>query len=250
MIYITGDTHGEFERFGSHYFDAAKGDYVIICGDFGNLWDNSNTEKYWRKWLKEKPFTVLFIDGNHENYDMLSAFPITEWNGGKIHKIADNIIHLMRGQVFDIDGIRFFTMGGASSHDIDAGVLEPSDPDFTIKRKKLDREMALYRINRVSWWAEELPSEEEMAEGLANLERVGNKVDVIFTHCMPSSVQDIYSRGQYKHDRLTDYLDIVKEKCEFKMWFFGHYHENRIIGQRFTMLYKEKIRLDDWLEQV
>lgn len=226
MIYITGDTHGEFERFGSHYFDAAKGDYVIICGDFGNLWDNSNTEKYWRKWLKEKPFTVLFIDGNHENYDMLSAFPITEWNGGKIQKIADNIIHLMRGQVFDIDGIRFFTMGGASSHDIDAGVLEPSDPDFTIKRKKLDREMALYRINRVSWWAEELPSEEEMAEGLANLERVGNK------------------------DRLTDYLDIVKEKCEFKMWFFGHYHENRIIGQRFTMLYKEKIRLDDWLEQV
>ncbi len=226
MIYITGDTHGEFERFGSHYFDAAKGDYVIICGDFGNLWDNSNTEKYWRKWLKEKPFTVLFIDGNHENYDMLSAFPITEWNGGKIHKIADNIIHLMRGQVFDIDGIRFFTMGGASSHDIDAGVLEPSDPDFTIKRKKLDREMALYRINRVSWWAEELPSEEEMAGGLANLECVGNK------------------------DRLTDYLDIVKEKCEFKMWFFGHYHENRIIGQRFTMLYKEKIRLDDWLEQV
>lgn len=226
MIYITGDTHGEFERFGSHYFDAAKGDYVIICGDFGNLWVNSNTEKYWRKWLKEKPFTVLFIDGNHENYDMLSAFPITEWNGGKIHKIADNIIHLMRGQVFDIDGIRFFTMGGASSHDIDAGVLEPSDPDFTIKRKKLDREMALYRINRVSWWAEELPSEEEMAGGLANLECVGNK------------------------DRLTDYLDIVKEKCEFKMWFFGHYHENRIIGQRFTMLYKEKIRLDDWLEQV
>lgn len=113
MIYITGDTHGEFERFGSNYFDAAKGDYVIICGDFGNLWDNSNTEQYWRKWLREKPFTVLFIDGNHENFDMLSAYPITEWNGGKVHKIADNIIHLMRGQVFDIDGIRFFTMGGA-----------------------------------------------------------------------------------------------------------------------------------------
>lgn len=46
MKYITGDTHGEFERLGSNYFDAAKGDYVIICGDFGNLWDNSNTEKF------------------------------------------------------------------------------------------------------------------------------------------------------------------------------------------------------------
>ena len=97
MIYITGDTHGEFERFGSNCFDAAKGDYVIICGDFGNLWDNSNSEKYWRKWLREKAFTVLFIDGNHENFDMLSAYPVTEWNGGKAHKIADNIIHLMRG---------------------------------------------------------------------------------------------------------------------------------------------------------
>ena len=70
MIYITGDTHGEFKRFGSNYFDAAKGDYVIICGDFGNLWDNSNTEQYWRKWLREKPFTVLFIDGNQEIYHL------------------------------------------------------------------------------------------------------------------------------------------------------------------------------------
>ncbi len=248
MIYLTGDTHGEFERLGSNYFDARKGDYVIICGDFGNLWDNSKTEQYWRKWLREKPFTVLFVDGNHENYDMLYSYPVTEWNGGNVHKIADNIFHLMRGQIFDIDGIRFFTMGGASSHDIDAGILDPNAPDFAAKRKKLDREMALYRINRVSWWEEEIPSEEEMAEGLANLERVENKVDVILTHCMPSSVQDIYSRGQYKHDRLTDYLDKVKNKCEFKMWFFGHYHENLRIGQKFVMLYREKICLVDWLE--
>ncbi len=248
MIYLTGDTHGEFERLGSNYFDAGKGDYVIICGDFGNLWDNSKSEQYWRKWLREKPFTVLFVDGNHENYDMLYSYPVTEWKGGKVHKISDNIIHLMRGQIFDIDGVRFFTMGGASSHDIDAGILDPNAPDFAAKRKKLDREMALYRINRVSWWEEEIPSEEEMAEGLSNLERVGNKVDVILTHCIPSSVQDIYSRGQYKHDRLTDYLDKVKNKFEFKMWFFGHYHENLKIGQKFVMLYREKICLADWLE--
>ena len=96
---------------------------------------------------------------------MLSAYPITEWNGGKVHKIADNIIHLMRGQVFDIDGIRFFTMGGASSHDIDAGVLEPSDPDFTIKRKKLDREMKL-SYNTLEWNADELRWEQKLVEHL------------------------------------------------------------------------------------
>ena len=253
-IFVCGDIHStldinKLDRFIGRE-DLNENDYLIICGDTGICGFSKEQEAATRAYLRGLPMTVLFADGNHEQFDALNSYSVDEWNGGKVHKIADNIIHLMRGQVFDVDGIRFFTMGGASSHDIDAGVLEPSDPDFTIKRKKLDREMALYRISRVSWWAEELPSEEEMAEGLANLERVGNKVDVILTHCMPSSVQDIYSRGQYKHDRLTDYLDIVKEKCEFKMWFFGHYHENRIIGQRFTMLYKEKIRLDDWLEQV
>ncbi len=248
MIYITGDTHSEFERLGSKFFDAGKGDHVIICGDFGGLWDNSKAEQYWRKWLCEKPFTVLFVDGNHENYDMLYSYPVTEWNGGKVHKIADNIIHLMRGQIFDIEGVRFFTMGGASSHDIDAGILDPNAPDFAIKRKKLDRERALYRINRVSWWAEEIPSETEMQEGLDNLQRADYQVDVIITHCMPSSVQDIYSRGQYKHDALTDYLDVIKNRTEFKLWFCGHYHSNCRIGQKFVTLYQDKICLADWLE--
>lgn len=247
MIYITGDTHGEFERLSSRRFNATKGDYVIVCGDYGNVWDNSMTEKYWRKWLNEKPFTLLFIDGNHENYDLLSDYPITEWNGGKVHKISDNIIHLMRGQAFCIEGIRFFTMGGASSHDIDAGILEPDDPDFAVKKKKLDRELALYRINRVSWWAEEMPSVEEMEEGLRNLDNVGYTVDVILTHCSPSSIQDIISHGLFRHDSLTDYLETIKERCDFKMWFFGHYHENRQIGHNFLMLYDMIISLDEYI---
>ncbi len=56
----------------------------------------------------------------------------------------------MRGQIFDIDGVRFFTMGGASSHDIDAVILDHNASDFAVKRKNLDRELALYRFNRVS----------------------------------------------------------------------------------------------------
>lgn len=179
-------------------------------------------------------------DGNHENYDRLSAYPVTEWHGGKVHRIADNILHLMRGQVFEIDGARFFTFGGASSHDIDAGIL---DPDFVAKRKKPDRERALYRVNRVSWWVEELPSEEEQEEGLHNLEKYQYQVDCILSHCAPSTVQDIVSRGFYRHDRLTDYLDRVKELCDFKIWFFGHYHANEWIGKKFVLLYDKIVTL-------
>ena len=245
-IYITGDTHADFRRFSSQYFED-KECYVIICGDFGGIWDNSKTEKYWLDWLEKKKFTILFVDGNHENFDLLNAFPVTEWNGGKVHIIRKNIIHLMRGQVFTIEGIRFFTFGGGQSHDIQAGILDRSDPDFSSKRKRLDRERALYRINHESWWKEELPSEEEMAEGLANLDKVGNQVDFVISHSAPSSIVDILSRGFYAHDILTDYLEKIKERISFKTWFLGHYHETQMIGQKFVMLYESVVDLQQFL---
>jgi predicted phosphodiesterase len=245
-FYITGDTHADFKRFGSQFFDDQKC-YIIICGDFGGVWDNSNTEKYWLNWFENKKFTILFVDGNHENFDLLTSFPVTEWNGGKVHVIRKNIIHLMRGQVFTVNGIRFFTFGGGQSHDIQAGILNRSDPDFPSKRKRLDRERALYRINHESWWKEELPSEEEMAEGLANLDKVGNQVDFVISHSAPSSVVDIFSRGLYAHDILTDYLEKIKERISFKTWFFGHYHETQMIGQKFVMLYESVVDLQQFL---
>ena len=245
-IYITGDTHADFGRFGLHHFED-KECYVIVCGDFGGIWDGSKTEKYWLDWLESKKYTLLFVDGNHENFDLLNAFPVTEWNGGKVHMIRKNIIHLMRGQVFTVEGLRFFTFGGGQSHDIQGGILSRDDPDFAAKKKRLDREMTLYRIDRESWWKEELPSEEEMTEGLKNLEKVGNQVDVVVSHSAPSSIVDIFSRGFYEHDVLTDYLESVNQQISFKAWFFGHYHENQMIGQKFIMLYENIIDLQEYL---
>ena len=235
-IYITGDTHADFSRLGSKFFDD-KECYVIVCGDFGGVWDNSRTGKRWLDWLENKKITLLFVDGNHENFDMLNSYPVTEWNGGKVHFIRKNVIHLMRGQVFTIEGKRFFAFGGGQSHDIQAGILDRFDPDFAVKKKKLDRERALYRINHETWWKEELPSEAEMTEGLKNLERVGNKVDVVISHSAPSSIVDIFSRGFFKHDILTDYLEKISELITFNTWFFGHYHESQTIGQKYVMLY-------------
>ncbi|MDE7249846.1 MAG: metallophosphoesterase, partial [Lachnospiraceae bacterium] len=146
MIYITGDCHSNFERFNKSIFpeqsEMTKDDYVIICGDFGGVWDKvteSNTEKWWLDWLESKSFTTLFVDGNHENFDRLYDYPVEEWHGGKVHKIRDSVIHLMRGQVFIIDGKKIFTFGGAASHDFDGGILELDDPDFKRKKKILDK---------------------------------------------------------------------------------------------------------------
>ena len=250
MVYATGDTHGDWiNRLKSDLFpeqkEMTKDDYVIICGDFG-IWDNSKREKYNLDWLEDKPFTTLFISGNHENYDILDSFPVEEWHGGKVQFIRPSVIHLMRGQIFDIEGKTFFTFGGASSHDISAGILEPDDPDFKKKKKRLDKAFALYRINHVSWWSRELPNEEEMKEGFYNLQKKNNKVDYIITHCPYTSLlrQMDGDTGLYKSDPLTDYLQKIKQTVDYKHWLFGHIHVNQTYhGERSSCLYEQIIRI-------
>ena len=46
MIFITGDMHGLMERFQDSAFrHIKKGDTLIICGDFGFLWDAPRRRK-------------------------------------------------------------------------------------------------------------------------------------------------------------------------------------------------------------
>lgn len=256
-IYITGDTHSDFRRFSTNSFyeqknmDINKKDenIVIIAGDFGGVWykDDSKSikkEEYWLDWLNEKPFTTVFVSGNHENYDRLYSYPIEKWNGGKVNFIRPSVIHLMRGQVFNLQGHTFFTFGGASSHDIQGGILEIDDPDYKEKKKELDKGWLPYRINHVSWWERELPSKEEMDEGLKNLERVGNKVDFIVTHTPCSSMIKYLGAGLYETDYLTDYLQTIKDSVEYKKWFFGHMHLNENFNfDNSICIYEQIIRI-------
>ena len=251
MVFVTGDTHGDWmNRLKVDSFpeqkEMTKNDYVIICGDFG-IWDDSKREKYNLDWLEDKPFTTLFVSGNHENYDILDNLPVEEWHGGKVNFIRPSVIHLTRGQVFNIKDKKFFTFGGASSHDISAGILELDDPLFKEKKRLLDKDpFALYRINHVSWWQRELPNDEEMEEGLINLERANNKVDYIITHCPYTSLlrQMDGGFGLYQSDYLTDYLQKIKQTVDFKHWLFGHMHiNNTYYWERSSCLYEQIIRM-------
>ena len=250
MIYITGDCHRNFERFNRSIFpeqqEMTKEDYVIVCGDFGGVWNKGKENKeetMLLDWLDCKSFTTLFVDGNHENFDRLYDYPVGNWYGGKVHKIRPSVIHLMRGQVFDIDDRSIFTFGGASSHDIDGGILEPDDPDYKKKKKELDQGWLPYRINHVSWWEQELPSEEEMEEGRKNLALHHNTVDFIVTHCCSSSTQAMLGGSLYKPDMETAYLEEIKQNTKFKKWFFGHYHDNRNVSAEEILLYEQIIRI-------
>ena len=207
MVFITGDTHGSIDirKLTSEKFPSGnkltRSDYLIICGDFGLLWDDSNEEHYWLKWLDRKPWTTLWIDGNHENYDMIKDYPIEEWNGAEVQKITNNIIHICRGNAFQLDGINFFFFGGAESHDKE------------------------YRELGKSIWEEELPTEEEIQKGREVLEKINYKTDIVITHSMPSDIQnDIFFNKNYNINILTDFFEEIDGKLEYKMWFSGHYH--------------------------
>ncbi|MFR4626183.1 MAG: metallophosphoesterase [Dorea formicigenerans] len=117
MIYITGDCHNNFERFNTRNFpeqkEMTKDDYVIICGDFGGVWNKDGESKMETSaldWLDGKAFTTLFVDGNHENFDRLYAYPVEMWHGGKAHKIRPSVIHLMRGQIFELEEKRYLLL--------------------------------------------------------------------------------------------------------------------------------------------
>lgn len=222
MIYLTGDTHGTIEigklsraNLAVERVEPGEGDFVIILGDFGLVFaadGQSAEERWWLKWLDEKPWTTLFIDGNHENFTRLNALPEEEWRGGRVHRVSESVLHLMRAQIFEIDGRSFFTMGGAASHD------------------------RQFRKEGRSWWPEELPSEEELARADAALDGCGRRVDYVLTHCAPTLVQGRIN-PTFLPDRLTEYLQHVRDTTEFGRWYFGHYHIDREYDDGFCALY-------------
>ena len=222
MIFVTGDLHGNIDKskLNTKFFpqqkELTKNDFVIIAGDFGGIWDESRSENWLLRWLEKKSFTTLFVDGNHENFDLLNSYPVTTWNGGKVHEIRPGILHLMRGQVFQIEGMKFFTFGGADS---------------------IDKH---YRTEGVSWWPQERPTEEEFEEGMNNLAKHNYSVDYIITHTAPLNIVEQLTAYSTFLDPTTIMLSVFQEKINFKHWYFGHFHEDTTL-ENYTALYQEVV---------
>lgn len=220
-----------------------RDDYIILCGDYGGVWSDTPEEKYWLDWLEEKPWTTLWVDGNHENFDILNSFPVHHWHGGNVHYVRPHVIHLMRGQAYEIAGNTFFTMGGAQSHDIEDGILDPAAPDFQIRYSGLKRAgRRRFRVLGKSWWPEELPSDEEYLTAMETLERIGWKADYVITHCAPTSIALAINRRN-EPDRLSDFLDMVNSRLDFQHWFFGHFHDNRAVDAKHILLWEQIVQI-------
>lgn len=221
MIYVTGDTHGDINRFNENPLKKLKsGDILIICGDFGFIWDGSRHEKAVLKKLEAKDYTIAFVDGCHENFDLLEKYPIAQWCDGKVHVIGKNIFHLMRGQIYNIDNKRIFTFGGGHSQDYD------------------------FRRDTDNWWERERPTHAEILDAIHTLNDMSNDVDYIITHEPPASLKDCLGVDVFQRLEVHAFFEDIIKICSYKKWFFGKCHVDKHIPIKFYAMFNNVIALD------
>ncbi len=224
MVYITGDMHGDQNRFNTKEIKQLQpGDTLIICGDFGFVWEDNQREKEFLKWLGSRKFNVCFLDGPHDNFDRIYACRKTVFKGGLVHRISGTLFHMCRGQIFNIEGHKIFTFGGGES----------SDRDMRNDSKR--------------WFKEELPSPEEMRVGGENLEENELKVDYIITHEPPSVIKKALQLRSGKNayvNLLNGYLEEVNRGVEFKKWFFGSVHEDKQVTKKHVAVFEKVLPID------
>ena len=222
MIYITGDTHGDIARFKSKEVRALrKGDTLIICGDFGFVWDGSDREKRLLRWIGKRRWNTLFVEDTHDNLELLSQYPQAEWCGGQTREISGNLRQICRGEVLEIEGKRIFAFGGGEA----------------------EEEMAVARNSQGG----ELPSPEEIANAWQNLVSVDHKVDYIVTHRPSRKIAHFLLMTSQNANVLDAFLDEVREKCTYTRWFFGQLHKNKRIPPNEMALFTSVVNAADEL---
>ncbi len=224
MIYVTSDTHGDPDRF---HVPAVRrlrrSDTLVVLGDFGFVWDGSKAEKKTLKKLGRRRYQLLFVDGSHENHDLLAQYPLEEYAGGMAYRLGKNLRCLQRGGLYTIEGRTVLALGGGES---------------------LDRES---REEGVTWWPAELPAAEDYARCEASLAACGNKVDFILTHDAPARLLSFLRLNRdsvlYEENALELYLDDLMKRVQYRMWCFGRYHLDQPLGTTACAVYKKIVPL-------
>lgn len=213
MIWFISDLHGGgnmdgLERYLSFH---KQNDLLIILGDVGLYLQDTEQNRAFNENFKAISCRLAFIDGNHENFDYLESLPVENWCGGNVHRVSDTVVHLMRGQIFTLEGKTFFTMGGCKS---------------TQKWK-----------DSGSWWPQEDPSEKEIDLAYQNLKKHHNKVDFILTHK--------YSTSDSAADTasLQGLFNYIEGQVIFRHWYSGHWHKTDLIDSHHTIVFQDPVKL-------
>ncbi|MDR2655485.1 MAG: hypothetical protein LBC56_05340 [Oscillospiraceae bacterium] len=222
MVFVSGDLHGDRQRFFEPGFrKLRKNDCLLICGDFGFVWDGSPAERKVLNSLSKFKYKIMFVEGTHENFELLNAFPSEDFCGGKVRALSKNVYQMLRGEIYQIEGKKFFAFGGGHTLDSEAA-------DNTGRGAGQESELTQAGISRAR----------------ENLERAGWTVDYIISHDITSRIRGFLDVQDEGFTLVENFLDEVSKKCSFKRWFFGCYHIDKVISPLYTAVFKNVIPLD------
>lgn len=228
-LFFVGDMHGGFSgdqlKLSRKQWPVQdslnKEDVVIQMGDFGYVWYHSlhpkrKADDHYLDSLSKAKFTFAFVDGNHENFDLLEEFPEVQMWGNTVREIRPGVYHLKRGHVYTINGKTVFVFGGAQS--------DPNQIEYNFIGKGKNRK----EKKQKSWWPQEMCSLEEMDTAWENLKLVNYKVDYILTHTTASIIiEDMFEDSYRAEDPLSIFLNLIRRRVKFSKWIFGHFHEDK-----------------------
>lgn len=229
MIYLTGDTHGEFERIAlfCNRMKTTKDDIMIILGDAGINFYGGWRDQHKKEYLSKLPITFLCIHGNHEQRPAtIATYTEKEWRGGCVYAEEQypDLLFAKDGEVYDLNGKRVIAIGGAFSIDW------------------------MMRIPGRSWWPDEHPSEEIKARVEEQLQRFNWKMDIVLSHTVPLSYEpvEVFIPGidQTKIDKSTEqWLDAIERRLTYEKWYAGHYHTAKK-KERIQIMFEDYEMLD------
>lgn len=226
---ITGDTHGlvnsRLKNIDPQVYIPEE-TAVIILGDMGLNFYLNKTDAKNKKAVNDTGFHIYAVRGNHEERpERLNMNQLwdTYIKGGVYYEPEfPNIRYLMDGEEYEINGHPTLVIGGAYSVDKWYRLLRAG---YT------ERETSHADPKKCGWFKYEQLTKEEM-QAIEDKCK-GNSYDFVFTHTCPLSWEpvDLFLRGidQSKVDKsMEEWLDSFKDKINWKVWLFGHYHADRL----------------------
>ena len=218
MVYITGDTHGRFDRIElfCHVMQTTKADTMIILGDAGFNYYGGFRDAKVKKQANAFPIRLLCIHGNHEiRPQNITTYKETAFCGGRVLYEPEypDLLFAIDGEVYELDGFRCIAIGGAYSVD------------------------KFYRLEKgYGWWPDEQPSPEIKATVERKLAALDHKIDIVLSHTCPRKYEPVETFlgffDQSTVDKSTeDWLDEIETSTDYRKWYCGHYHTRKRIDR-------------------
>lgn len=226
-ILLAGDWHGNVGHMRNVFAKACRdeADLVLQLGDFGYGWDKKQFKgtggkvecKFSHqvsKIAQETGIPCYWIDGNHENFDLLESTlaDIAPEDDG-VYEIAPMVFYVPRGTLLTLDGLRVLCCGGAVSVD---------------KRK-------LPRKEGVSWWPQEAITDADVEKC-----REAGEAHVVVSHDLPleSPIVDRHLDGYWGQEAVAN-TAINREKLSE---IFNNSGARRLVHGHLHIFYREAVR--------